>query len=256
MSALIFALTKMIGILPHVIRKLFPNWKHLDVEACYPSSVEELRVIAKNLRKLMSKQVVFTSAYQTQGSRWANYFPKWTFQRLKSTCARLQESVTWKIAVNHIISLPGMGDYYGTQGLCDFYFGIIRERPGFFKHNEQVKATMFDATGFGNGPRSSLSKIFPDVSPANALVILTHSMDAAFESEGLQFPYLKNSDGSRRRLSCVDIEHTLCYFHRYLEAKKHWSKKAIDEYYQEKQRHPGKLPTIKAFRMMGGKGKR
>ena len=61
---------------------------------------------------------------------------------------------------------------------------------------------------------------------------LASEMDGLFDELGLNFPYLKAEDGqSARRLSCVDLEHELCYFHRYDNAKTRMKKAGVDHLY-------------------------
>ena len=71
---------------------------------------------------------------------------------------------------------------------------IRRRRPSvqYFLECFGAKARLFvDGTGWGPGPKSSLSQRFPgkNIDTDNALVMLAHAADDGSRDEGLDFPY-------------------------------------------------------------------
>ena len=57
-----------------------------------------------------------------------------------------------------------------------------------------------------------------DAGVVSRIAWLAEHAEVEFEKRGLSFPYQVNKDGGRRRLTAVDLEHSLCYFSRYLAA--------------------------------------
>ena len=47
---------------------------------------------------------------------------------------------------------------------------------------------------------------------------MAENAEARFQALGLRFPFQRDADGKRKRLTAVDLEHALCYFSRYLSA--------------------------------------
>ena len=58
---------------------------------------------------------------------------------------------------------------------------------------------------------------------------ISRAAEKEFERLGYVFPYLKEADGSRRELTCVDMEHSLCYFSRYLTIRENMSEAAAEQ---------------------------
>lgn len=234
-QSVIMAVMKMTGFRPEILRTFFTCWGNLPLEACYPSTVEELDILTRYLRCLQNQETrptLFHAKFQTQGFRWIEYFDSFTNARLKSVVSKIMHAKTWGTAVLALQNLPGVGAYSAAQSLCDIFMGVWQQKRGLFHNHDNVVVSMANDTGIGPGPTYSLQKIFPDIEKDNALKILRESIDNAFQEEGLEFPYLKDQNGQTLHLSCVDLEHSLCYFHRYLVSKESLGKKGIERLYQ------------------------
>ena len=253
-GAFVFCSMQMAGFLPSVIRTIFPKWDALEEECCFPSSTQELLHLSKNLVKL--PRPVFSDQHQTQGMRWVNYLRKWTKPGvLASAIQGARNAQTWKQATLELQKLPGVGPYSAAQAMCDVFLGVFQKGEGLFLYHKQIVATMKDGTGWGPGPKSSLNNIFPGVDTDNALVMLVHAIDRGFQNEGLDFPYLLDPiTRERQMLNCVDLEHALCYFHRYLNAKKRLGAAKINKLHEVMEDGEflknGILPPIKKLEMI------
>jgi len=236
-QSVIMAVMKMTGFRPEILRTFFKSWANLPLEACYPSTVEELDILTRYLRCLQNQETrptLFHAKFQTQGFRWIEYFASFTNARLNSVVSKIMHAKTWGTAVLALQNLPGVGAYSAAQSLCDIFMGVWQQKRGLFHNHADVVDSMANDTGIGPGPIYSLQKIFPDIeNKDNALKILRESIDNAFQEEGLEFPYLKDQNGQTLHLSCVDLEHSLCYFHRYLVSKESLGENGIERLYEK-----------------------
>jgi len=257
-QAVVMAIMKMTGFKPEVLRKFFKSWNSLPVEACFPSTVDELKTLRcalKELKDQCDRPRLFHAKFQTQGFRWIEYFRHFNHANLASTVRTLRQARTWKDAVLALQTLPGVGPYSAAQSLCDLFMGVWQQRRGLFKKHILVVASMNDGTGIGPGPIHSLNRIFPNIqNKDNALKILRESMKESFKKEGLDFPHLKSKYDTSLEMSCVDLEHSLCYFHRYYVSKQDLREKDINVLYQRFQdpsyRQMVSLPSIKELEQL------
>eukprot|EP00547_Thalassionema_nitzschioides_P013858 CAMPEP_0194249184 /NCGR_PEP_ID=MMETSP0158-20130606/19884_1 /TAXON_ID=33649 /ORGANISM="Thalassionema nitzschioides, Strain L26-B" /LENGTH=988 /DNA_ID=CAMNT_0038985645 /DNA_START=194 /DNA_END=3160 /DNA_ORIENTATION=- len=256
-QSVIMGLMKMTGFRPEILRTFFKNWENLPLEACFPSTLDELDILTCKLRQiqqLSTRPTLFHGKFQTQGFRWIDYFDEFTPALLTLVVTEVMSAKTWGAAVLALQKFPGVGSYSAAQSLCDIFMGVWRQKRGLFNKHDDVVASMSDETGIGPGPIHSLKKIFPTIgNKENALKILRESIGSAFEEEGLDFPYLKDKNGQLQQMSCVDLEHSLCYFHRYLVSKQNMGEEGIDilhNHFNEplfKQKVP--LPSIKQLEL-------
>ena len=257
------------------------------MRARLPSTVEEVKKFGGWLRKQHTAEQnekgsafspLFSGRSQDVGrNKWANYLTRnsvnkhrWTdFNYLTTVVVpTIQNANTWIDGLNALMTMNGAGQYVGGQAFCDIFFGVWGSKPGLFKYHDRVCASMEDETGAGPGPRRSLEDIFnlskkfmnKDEELILGLKGLTERIPHEFQKLRIDFPYLSSKedndddDGSKivavRLLSCVDLEHSMCYFHRYLKAKRSLGEigmKALNERFtSEKFQHVKRQP-IKKF---------
>ena len=119
------------------------------------------------------------------------------------------------------MQLGGCGPFVGGQALLTFLYGVCEGDVSRFAPSLDV-GTMADYCSYGPGPKKMIVKLWktPGLNEAEVvarIVWLAKNADAEFAKLGLAFPY-QVEDGRRRALTAVDMEHSLCYFSRYLKA--------------------------------------
>ena len=117
--------------------------------------------------------------------------------------------------------LGGAGPFVGGQALLTFLYGVCEGDVSSFAPSLDV-GTMADYCSYGGGPKSMIlalwkAKGLNEAEVVARIVWLAKNADAEFAKLGLAFPY-QVEDGQRRALTAVDMEHSLCYFSRYLSA--------------------------------------
>ena len=115
--------------------------------------------------------------------------------------------------------LAGAGPFVGGQALLTFLYGVCEGDVSSFAPSLNV-GTMADYCSYGGGPKSMIlalwkAKGLNEADVVARIVWLAKNADAEFAKLGLAFPY---QVGRRRALTAVDMEHSLCYFSRYLSA--------------------------------------
>ena len=115
--------------------------------------------------------------------------------------------------------LGGAGPFVGGQALLTFAYGVCKEDFSRFAPRLDV-GTMADYCSYGPGPKKMILKLWKakglnEAEVVARIVWLAKNADAEFAKLGLAFPY-QVEDGRRRALTAVDMEHSLCYFSRYL----------------------------------------
>ena len=138
----------------------------------------------------------------------------------KVRAARTWEEANLAVQARHG-GLPLMGPYNAAQGLLTLLHGVCGgDCTHCFDASFDV-ASMRVWCGFGPGPITSIQEIFggggSDKETLSGIRRLQRMADDKFDELGLAFPYLLEEDGKTPRpLSCVDLEHSLCYFSRLL----------------------------------------
>ena len=117
--------------------------------------------------------------------------------------------------------LGGAGPFVGGQALLTFAYGVCKEDFTKFAPRLDV-GTMADYCSYGGGPKSMIlalwkAKGLNEAEVVARIVWLAKNANSEFAKLGLAFPY-QVEDGRRRALTAVDMEHSLCYFSRYLSA--------------------------------------
>ena len=262
--ALLMCVLNGAGFVESTVQECFPQWKHITVEALpmrarLPSTLKQVKKFGRWLNSQHNKEQkekgsacspLFSGRSQDVGrQRWANYLTEkskkkyaWTdFHHLTTyVVPKIRNATTWMEGLNALMTMNGAGHYVGGQAFCDLFFGVWKSKSGLFFHHEQVRASMEDETGAGPGPRRSLESIFgltkdfmnKDENLILGLKGLCQRLPFEFQKLGIDFPYLSNQNDDKvksRALSCVDLEHSMCYFHRYLKAKNNLGKTGMTE---------------------------
>ena len=168
---------------------------------------------------------------QVQGFRWVGALRSWfgkppgNQSPLRAVASKVRAARTWEEANLAVQArhggLPLMGPYNAAQGLLTLLHGVCGgDCTHCFDASFDV-ASMRVWCGFGPGPITSIQEIFggggSDKETLSGIRRLQRMADDKFDELGLAFPYLLEEDGKTPRpLSCVDLEHSLCYFSRLL----------------------------------------
>ena len=252
-GALMACLVDMSGINAVVLRGglALTRWERSEESERvleYPCTLDELSELEAFIAKyeIVQKAAGFTgtklysdAGFQTQGFRWKGYFAEWmrsTSQSpsqselgQKASClflevaARVRSSTTWQEANVTVQTLPGVGDYTGAQALLQVLFGVYEgDAAACFTDHFQV-ASMRDWCAYGPGPSTSCSKLFGTTASETLAGIrwLQEHQQERFAQYGVSFPYLRQPDGSPQLMAACDLEHSLCYFSRYLGVREH-----------------------------------
>eukprot|EP00943_MAST-04B_sp_MAST-4B-sp1_P008175 g8175.t1 len=207
------------------------RWKDLPLLACLPSTLDEMKIFRLFLDYMHNLsqerddygEKLFRSNFQTQGYRWKQYLDQYMLQEtIDDAVEYICNTDTWVEAVDYLIrTFSGVGPYTAAQAMCTLFFGVFKGKEGLFKKHDKVFLSMQDNTRNGPGPRKSIQAMYGTNASFNDKVhTLCDDVEKQFEELNLKFPYLKGKDGTRRLLTCVDHEHSLCYFHRYLTSMK------------------------------------
>ena len=162
---------------------------------------------------------------QVQGFRWIKYLRSWfrgpSEKQLRTVATKVRAASTWEEANRAVQKLASIGGYSGAQGLCTLVFGVCAGDFSLAFSKGFDNTSLLDWCAYGDGPESSVKQIFGEnVGTLEGIRELRRNADAQFKRWGLEFPYLLEADGTKRPLSCVDLEHSLCYFCRYGRARK------------------------------------
>ena len=213
--------------------------EHVDAESilAFPLCKAEALAVAAELRAVAAmphnerpkRPSWFEGdASQVQGfGKWADAFALWFDESkpagtLKQAVADLRKARRWDEANLILQRLKCVGDYTAAQGLCTLVFGAYEgDASQIFHPNGYDKVSMLDWCAHGPGPKTSIEAMFgQDANGLAGIRWLREHSDERFASLGIDFPYLVGEGGGgRRELSCVDLEHSLCYFSRYLSIK-------------------------------------
>ena len=133
----------------------------------------------------------------------------------------MRDSSTWQEANLTVQTLPGVGGYTGAQALLQVLYGVFGGEAAACFTPSFAAASMRDWCAYGPGPVSSCNKLFgtADGETLAGIRWLQEHQQERFAKYGLDFPYLQQADGTPRLLAACDLEHSLCYFSRYLSAR-------------------------------------
>jgi len=141
---------------------------------------------------------------------WPSLLPK-IAEDLRTT------TTTWQEVNELVQTVPGAGPYTAAQSLLELLHGVYESNPALCFGQSFDQESMNLWCGFGPGPADSITEIFgPHKDTLEGLQELQKSLPADFKSLGIDFPYLVKADGRPRHLGLTDLEHSLCYFSRYL----------------------------------------
>ena len=197
-----------------------------------PANREEIKNFVSFARRVMRNEdgPFFSASYQVQGGRLVDpkmrpkgkraYYEE-RLDQIDSVVAELENAKTWEEAIMAVRLLGGAGPFVGGQALLTFLYGVCEGDVSRFAPSLDV-GTMADYCSYGPGPKKMIVKLWKTPEPNEAEVVarivwLAKNADAEFAKLGLAFPY-QVEDGRRRALTAVDMEHSLCYFSRYLKA--------------------------------------
>ena len=191
-----------------------------------PSDPAEFTAFANFVRARRAQNPgapVFSGSYQTQGpTRVLKYYTQ-RLAKIDGVVAALGAAKTWEDACRAVMELGGCGPFVGGQALLTFLYGVCAANVSRFAPNLDV-GTMADYCTYGGGPKRMVERLWRV--PGESVRLREHEVvariswlaknaEAEFAQLGLAFPYqVKN--GQRRTLTAVDMEHSLCYFSRYL----------------------------------------
>ena len=225
------------------------RWENLPLIACMPSSLDEMKIfrLFLNYMHKLSRdyddygEKLFKANFQTQGYRWKEYLDQFMVQEtINDVVEYICNTDTWVEAVDYLQrTFSGVGPYTAAQAMCTLFYGVFKGNEGLFKKHDKVFLSMKDNTRNGPGPRKSIQAMYGMRASFNDKVhTLCNDVEIQFKKLNLKFPYLKSKDGTRRLLTCVDHEHSLCYFHRYLTSMKTLGKngaRKVHERFQTKE---------------------
>ncbi len=206
-----------------------------------PAGREEVKNFVSFARRVMRNEdgPFFSASYQVQGRRLvdsrmrpegreSDYDERLAVpdgvegvEHIDGVVAKLAASKTWEEAIMAVRLLAGAGPFVGGQALLTFLYGVCEGDVSSFAPSLDV-GTMADYCSYSPGPKKMIVKLWKTPEPNEAEVVtrivwLAKNADAEFAKLGLAFPY-QVEDGRRRALTAVDMEHSLCYFSRYLKA--------------------------------------
>ena len=197
-----------------------------------PANREEVKNFIRFAKPIMRNEdgPFFSPSYQNQGGRLVDprmrpkgkraYYEE-RLDQIDSVVAELENAKTWEDAIMAVRMLGGAGPFVGGQALLTFAYGVCKEDFTKFAPRLDV-GTMADYCSYGGGPKSMIlalwkAKGLNEAEVVARIVWLAKNADAEFAKLGLAFPY-QVEDGQRRALTAVDMEHSLCYFSRYMLA--------------------------------------
>ena len=195
-----------------------------------PANREEVKNFVSFARRVMRNEdgPFFSASFQVQGRRLVDSTPQSKgryyeerLEQIDSVVAELAASETWEDAIMAVRMLAGAGPFVGGQALLTFAYGVCKEDFTIFAPRLNV-GTMMDYCSYGGGPKRMVlalwkAKGLDEAEVVARIVWLAKNADSEFAKLGLAFPY-QVEDGRRRNLTAVDMEHSLCYFSRYLSA--------------------------------------
>ena len=168
---------------------------------------------------------VFSGSYQTQGpTRVLKYYTQ-RLAKIDGVVDALGAAKTWEDACRAVMQLGGCGPFVGGQALLTFLYGVCADDVSRFAPSLDV-GTMIDYCTYGGGPKRMVERLWRV--PGESVRLREHEVvariswlaknaEAEFAQLGFAFPYqLWKGTKRRRALTAVDIEHSLCYFSRYL----------------------------------------
>lgn len=242
-GALMACLVDMSGINARVLREglQLPRWDGAapgERLLEYPCTVDELRALQSFIGRYERKQkapgatctkLYSDAGFQTQGFRWADYLRRW-LQRpadgdgacfIEVVAAQVRRGATWQEANLTVQTLPGVGDYTGAQALLQVLFGVFGGDATLCFTAAFDVSSMRNWCAYGPGPVSACQKLFGTKASDTLAAIrwLREHQQERFAKYELPFPYLRLPDGSPQLLGACDLEHSLCYFSRYLGAR-------------------------------------
>jgi hypothetical protein len=212
-----------------------------------PSNEEEALHLADYLTHVgyyARKPSMFAGAgFQVQGARrWADALRTWfgvpaldqqkypsgKQWTLAQVAAEVRAAKTWEEANGLVQKLAPVGSYTGAQALCTLLYGVFDGEASRCFGPAFDERSMVDYCAPGTGPGVSCAKIFGinETAPKEVLAAinwLRTNADSQFKALGLAFPYLSRSrswESHRRELTCVDFEHSLCYFSRLINIRR------------------------------------
>ena len=158
-------------------------------------------------------QRLFNGKYQPQGI----VSKKWQERKeiIPFCVQRLQDANTFKDACDAVRMVPCCGDFIGAQALLDLIYGVFEDEFGaLFKNSVSAYDFIGNYCSFGPGPKTSIGKMFNDsVEPRERINFLAKNARHSFKRLGLEFPFLD------QEFTPVDMEHSRCYFSRYLSCR-------------------------------------
>ena len=193
-------------------------------------------------------------ASQVQGfGKWATAFNSWFVKpsgkgnTLHEVVTDLRAASTWEEANLIVQRLKCIGPYSAGQGLCTLAFGAYKGDAAKMFGDSYDPASIRTFCGFGPGPADSIEQLFgSEKKTLEGIRELVETADDTFRRLELPFPYLMEPDGTARPLGCVDIEHSLCYFSRYLAIKEQLGSAANEEKLWRSVRRPSRKGVGKA----------
>ena len=192
-----------------------------------PSDQEEFTAFASfvRARRAHNPAPVFSGSYQTQGpTRCLKYYTQ-RLAKIDGVVAALGAAKTWEDACRAVMKLGGCGQFVGGQALLTFLYGVCEDDVSRFAPSLDV-GTMMDYCTYGGGPKRMVERLWRV--PGESVRLREHEVvariswlaknaEAEFATLGLAFPYqVWKGTETRRTLTAVDMEHSLCYFSRYL----------------------------------------
>ena len=238
-GALMACLIDMSGINAAVLLEglALSRWEHSTVAGErvleYPCTLDELRTLRAFISKyeLRQKSVGFAgtklysdAGFQTQGFRWTGYLAEWLRTTASGSClfsdvaAQVRSSGSWQEVNLTVQTLPGVGGYTGAQALLQVFYGVFAGDAAACFTAAFELASMRNWCAYGPGPSTSCRRLFgtSDSETLAGIRWLQEHQQERFSRYGLQFPYLRQPDGAPRLMAACDLEHSLCYFSRYL----------------------------------------
>ena len=199
-----------------------------------PAGREEVKNFVSFARRVMRNEdgPFFSGSYQVQGRRLVDSTPsskgRYYDERLgqiDGVVAALGAAKTWEDACRAVMQLGGCGPFVGGQALLTFLYGVCADDVSRFAPSLDA-GTMIDYCTYGGGPKRMVERLWRV--PGESVRLREHEVvariswlaknaEAEFAQLGFAFPYqLWKGTKRRRALTAVDMEHSLCYFSRYL----------------------------------------
>ncbi|MBC5793018.1 MAG: hypothetical protein H8Z69_03165 [Nanohaloarchaea archaeon] len=196
--------------------------ERLDFRSSEDFDPEGFERVLKKRRE--SGKPVFTGAYMVSGYSQFDSSDKVEniseiFKRISQdfdeTFETIDSAQSPQEVYNIINSLPGFGNFLSYQVLVDLLYDLGEEPSVIeFNHNEWAKP--------GPGAKKGLKVLAENPGPDERLEImrwLTENQESEFRDRGIDFNYLKDTEGRRRLLSLADIQNCLCEFYKFHKIK-------------------------------------